>query len=320
MVGGCRRGDGGLGGNVCRRHCLGTAGAQHLRGTHRVSLLPGDPLGRDPLPADAWANAVSAGTVPEDQRTEAQKSALELARTLAAELKEADAIVLAFPLYNYGVSQHVKIWMDLVLVENAGAEILKGKPVVLLTTRGGFYGAGAPREGWDHNTAYMRRILADAWGADLTVVEREFTLVGVNPALDDPSVVQNEDLVGVDDRRQAMRDGERRAIARNAPELGADEGHGACDAGGRGLSEQESGEGRDGDEGHQGHQAGVVLQVDAVDRGTGVGLNVRHECALGAQGRERCRASGSQPGGRIGAFAFGCAEQRGYRGPHRRDL
>ena len=28
-------------------------------------------------------------------------------------------------------------------------------------------------------------MLADVWGADLTLVEREFTLVGVNPALDD---------------------------------------------------------------------------------------------------------------------------------------
>ena len=27
-------------------------------------------------------------------------------------------------------------------------------------------------------------MLADVWGADLTVAEREFTLVGVNPALD----------------------------------------------------------------------------------------------------------------------------------------
>jgi NAD(P)-dependent dehydrogenase (short-subunit alcohol dehydrogenase family) len=43
---------------------------------------------------------------------------------------------------------------------------------------------GTPREGWDHSTGYLRRILADVWGADLTVVEREFTLVGVNPALD----------------------------------------------------------------------------------------------------------------------------------------
>ena len=50
--------------------------------------------------------------------------------------------------------------------------------------RGGAYGAGTPREGWDHSTRYLKRIIGDVWGADLTVVEREFTLVGVNPALD----------------------------------------------------------------------------------------------------------------------------------------
>jgi FMN-dependent NADH-azoreductase len=30
----------------------------------------------------------------------------------------------------------------------------------------------------------MRRILEEVWGLDLRVVETEFTLVGVNPALD----------------------------------------------------------------------------------------------------------------------------------------
>ena len=30
----------------------------------------------------------------------------------------------------------------------------------------------------------MRRILADVWSLDLKVVEADFTLVGVNPALD----------------------------------------------------------------------------------------------------------------------------------------
>jgi FMN-dependent NADH-azoreductase len=55
---------------------------------------------------------------------------------------------------------------------------------VLVAVRGGAYGAGTPREGWDHSTPYLKRILADVWGADLTIVEREFTLVGVNPALD----------------------------------------------------------------------------------------------------------------------------------------
>ena len=93
--------------------------------------------------------------------------------------------MLALPLYNFGVSQHVKTWIDLAIAGGTpGTRLLDGKPVVLLTTRGGAYGPGTPREGWDHNTAYLRRILADVWGADLTVVEREFTLVGVNPALD----------------------------------------------------------------------------------------------------------------------------------------
>jgi FMN-dependent NADH-azoreductase len=56
--------------------------------------------------------------------------------------------------------------------------------VVLLATRGGAYGPGTPKEGWDHSIDYLRRVLAEVWGADLTVVERELTLVGVNPALD----------------------------------------------------------------------------------------------------------------------------------------
>lgn len=147
-------------------------------------------LGTDPLPADAWAAAISGSFTPEDQRTPAQADALALASGLVAELQRADAIVLAFPLYNFGVSQHVKTWFDLVIAGSApGTRLLDGKPVVLVTTRGGAYGAGTPREGWDHSTDYLRRILADVWGADLTVVEREFTLVGVNPALDEFSEI-----------------------------------------------------------------------------------------------------------------------------------
>jgi FMN-dependent NADH-azoreductase len=142
-------------------------------------------LAADPLPADAWAAAIGAAFTPDEQRTDAQRAALALAEELAAELRAADAAVLALPLYNFGVSQHVKTWIDLAVAGGRRDEkLLDGKPVVLLTTRGGAYGPGTPREGWDHNTGYLRRILVEVWGADLTVVEREFTLVGVNPALD----------------------------------------------------------------------------------------------------------------------------------------
>lgn len=143
-------------------------------------------LGVEPLPADAWANAIGGSFTPEAERSAAQVEALALAGRLVAELQEADAVVLAFPLYNFGVSQHVKTWFDLVLAGvETGTRLLDGKPVVLVTTRGGAYGEGTPRAGWDHSTGYVCRILGDVWGADLTVVEREFTLVGVNPALDE---------------------------------------------------------------------------------------------------------------------------------------
>lgn len=142
-------------------------------------------LGREPLPAEAWPTAVGAGFLPEDQRTPAQRDALALAATLAGELREATSAVLALPLYNWGVSQHVKTWIDLAVAgAPTGTRLLDGTPTVLVTTRGGAYGPGTPREGWDHSTAYLRRVVAEVWGADLTVVEREMTLVGVNPALD----------------------------------------------------------------------------------------------------------------------------------------
>ena len=142
-------------------------------------------LAADPLPADAWAAAIGAVHTPDEQRTDAQRAALALAAELAGELRAADAAVLALPLYNFGVSQHVKTWIDLTVAGGgSGARLLDGKPVVLLTTRGGGYGPGTPREGWDHNTAYLRRIVADVWGADLTLIERELTLAGVTPAMD----------------------------------------------------------------------------------------------------------------------------------------
>ncbi len=154
-----------------------------------AAARPGEPvvtrhLGQHPLPSDAWALALGASGTPEDERTPAQADALRLAHTVAAELREADHAVLALPLYNFGVSQHVKTWFDLALAPDANERLLDGTPTVLVTTRGGAYGPGTPREGWDHNTDYLRRILVDKWGADLEVVEREFTLVGVNPALD----------------------------------------------------------------------------------------------------------------------------------------
>ena len=154
---------------------------------------PGAPItrrhvGTEPLPSGAWAAAVAGSRLPADRRTPEQSEAAALAATLVDELLDAETLLFAVPLYNYGVSQHFKAYVDLVVTDQRMSARdpgpLADKPAVLATVRGGNYSAGTPREGWDHATGWYRRILEDVWHLDLRVVEREFTLVGVHPALD----------------------------------------------------------------------------------------------------------------------------------------
>ena len=145
-------------------------------------------IGLDPVPSTAWALSAFANHADVAKFSPEQKSAVALVSELTVELLDADAFLFAVPLYNFGVSQHFKAWVDLVITDprmaSAAGQPLKGRPAVLVVVRGGAYGAGTPREGWDHASGWMRRILEDVWGLDLRVVETEFTLVGVNPALD----------------------------------------------------------------------------------------------------------------------------------------
>ncbi len=145
-------------------------------------------VGTEPVPATSWAAAVSAAGLDRSELSEEQQAAVALAASEVDALVQADAALFAVPLYNFGVSQHFKSWVDLAITDPRLAPAVTpataGMPAVLVTVRGGSYAAGTPREGWDHATGWMRRILEDVWQFDLRVVERELTLVGVNPALD----------------------------------------------------------------------------------------------------------------------------------------
>jgi FMN-dependent NADH-azoreductase len=168
-------------------HALGDIVEEQWVSAHPDSTVLRRDLAADPIPATAWQNSVIGRFTPEADRTPEQREAIALATTLADELVNADAVLFAIPLYNYGVSQHVKTWFDLAYTDeriNPTGTALNGKPATLVTVLGGNYNPGSPKEGWDHSTPWLRRAFADVWGLDLRVVQRPFTLVGVNPAMD----------------------------------------------------------------------------------------------------------------------------------------
>ena len=153
---------------------------------HDDALVVHRDLATAPLPADAWAQSVVATYVPEEQRSPQMTAAKELAATLADELISADVLVLASPLFNFGVSQYTKVWIDMLITDprlGPGSTALAGKAALILVAQGGGYRAGTPRHGWDHATAYLERIFGDNFGMTVDTVIADLTLAGQNPAM-----------------------------------------------------------------------------------------------------------------------------------------
>lgn len=133
----------------------------------------------------AWISA--AFTAPEE-RTEAMKQALFVSEMLIDELQQADVLVFAAPLYNYGLPAALKAWVDQVVrvgqvysfdlkrgdfpIESS----LSGKSVVVLSSRGEFgFQDGGLREGWNHLNPHLRTIATQLFG----VAEKDFHEIAV---------------------------------------------------------------------------------------------------------------------------------------------
>jgi len=90
-------------------------------------------------------NWVAANFTPADQRSEAQNQRLAFSDKLIDEIKQADAIVLTTPMYNFGIPATLKAWID--LISRAGVTfrytaegpvgLIKGKHVDIVITTGG---------------------------------------------------------------------------------------------------------------------------------------------------------------------------------------
>jgi FMN-dependent NADH-azoreductase len=184
-------------GSVSRR--LADAVEQQWLHQHPQATVVRRDVGQEPLPP-LWPAAVSVVMGdPNQERTPDQRAAVRLATELVDELLEADAYLFAVPIYNWGVPQNLKHWIDMVITDpratSTNEPFLAGRPAVVVEARGGGYAPGTPREGWDHATPYLTHILRDLWGLDVSFARAELTLADVNPAMAELRELARQQLV-----------------------------------------------------------------------------------------------------------------------------
>jgi FMN-dependent NADH-azoreductase len=145
--------------------------------------------------ADRWRAAHPDGTVTyRDLATDpiphfdGFEAARERSVELIDEIKRADTVLLGLPLYNFGPPSTVKAWVDhlvapgLSIDAETGAGLLAGTDFVVLESRGGGYGPGTPREGWDHNVAWLPHAVSLTGLAPRFIIA-ELTMAEHNPAM-----------------------------------------------------------------------------------------------------------------------------------------
>lgn len=98
------------------------------------------------------------------------------------ELFAADIIVIGAPMYNLTIPSKLKAWIDRSSIAGRtfrytanGPEGLlpKGKKVIVVSSRGGFYGAESPMAPFDHQETYLKHALGFIGLTDVAIVRAE---------------------------------------------------------------------------------------------------------------------------------------------------
>jgi FMN-dependent NADH-azoreductase len=144
-------------------------------------------LASDPIP-HLDLTAFSANFVADDDRTDAQREARALTETLANELVAADEIVVGIPLYNFGPPSTFKAWVDRIVVPGLTVDpesggLLGGRRLTFTAARGGGYGPGTPREGWDHREPWLNNVFSTLGIEEIRFIHAELTLSRESPRM-----------------------------------------------------------------------------------------------------------------------------------------
>lgn len=128
---------------------------------------------------------IGATFTPVDQRNEAQKEVLKFSDELVEEILQADAIVIASPIYNFNIPAVLKAWIDLIAraqltfkyTDNGPVGLIKGKKVYVAIASGGVP-IGSPM---DHASPYLKQALGFVGLTDVTIIDASTINLAENP-------------------------------------------------------------------------------------------------------------------------------------------
>jgi FMN-dependent NADH-azoreductase len=182
--------------SISRR--LTARAADRWRATHPGGAVTYRDLAVNPIP-HLDAETGTARLVPAEARTAAQDTSYALSVALVDEIKNADTVLLGVPLYNFGAPSTVKAWVDHIVAPGlsmdaeTGGGLLGGTDFIVLASRGGGYGPGTQREGWDHAEAWLPHAVS-LTGLRPRFITAELTMADVNPAMADLKPLAAESL------------------------------------------------------------------------------------------------------------------------------
>ncbi|TOA19377.1 FMN-dependent NADH-azoreductase [Vibrio parahaemolyticus] len=151
-------------------------------------------LAANPLPVLDFAVA-TALRATEDLSQE-QQVVVDLSDTLIEEVKAADTLVIAAPMYNFTIPTQLKNWIDLIAragvtfkyTENGVQGLIEGKKAIVVTTRGGIH-KDSPT---DNVTPYLRTVLGFVGITDVEFVYAEALNMGDDAASKGISEAQSQ--------------------------------------------------------------------------------------------------------------------------------
>lgn len=143
-------------------------------------------VGAEPLP---HLTHETVAAIKGEPATEAELGARALSDALVAELQAADILVIASPMYNFGMSSTLKAWFDHVLRAGVtfrytatGPEgLMTGKKAVVIESRAGHYSEG-PAAVMDAQEPHIRILLGFMGITEITFVRAEKLAFGPEAA------------------------------------------------------------------------------------------------------------------------------------------